>query len=108
MLQTIPWDTLGPSGLLAILILAIITGRLIPRRTVEEWRKADRLAVEQAREDRDRAIEDARHDRDEWRAAHRVSETARVVLADQINAIVEFFRPSLKSMSRDDSEDARS
>lgn len=67
MFETIPWDTIGPSGLLAILILLILTGRLVPRRTME----------------------DALHDRDEWRTAHRISEAARVELAEQVGELLE-------------------
>jgi hypothetical protein len=70
MLATIPLDVAAPSVLLGILILLILTGRLVPRRTME----------------------DAIHDRDEWRAAHRISEQARVELAEQLGELLEHAR----------------
>lgn len=64
---TIPWAQIGPSGLLTILVLLILLGRLVPRRTME----------------------DVLHDRDEWRAAHRISETARAEAARQVEELLE-------------------
>ena len=39
-----------------------------------------------------RAVEDVLHDRDEWRAAHRISEQARVELSEQVNELLEHAR----------------
>jgi hypothetical protein len=39
-----------------------------------------------------REIDDIMHDRDEWRAAHRISETARQVLSDQVDELLEHSR----------------
>lgn len=33
VLSQVPWGDIGPSGLLAIAVLAIIQGWLVPRRT---------------------------------------------------------------------------
>lgn len=58
-MESIPWDGFGiGSGwaLAALAVYALIRGQLVPRKTVE----------------------DIIHDRDEWRAAHRISEAARV------------------------------
>lgn len=69
----IPVDTLAPAALLGVCILLILTGRLVPRRT----------------------LEDANHDRNEWRAAHRISEAARAELAEQQRTLLEQGETSL-------------
>lgn len=77
----IPVSTLTPAGLLAVLILLIGLGRLVPRRTME----------------------DVIHDRDEWRAAHRISEQARVELAETVTEMLEQMRTTnalLQSLQR--------
>lgn len=64
--------TLGTLGIgsgwaiVALGVIYILRGGLVPRRTYE----------------------DALHDRDEWRAAHRISETARVISAEQVDKLV--------------------
>lgn len=50
-----PLEVLTPAALLGLGVLLILRGYLVPRRY----------------------LEDVEHDRDEWRAAHRISETAR-------------------------------
>ena len=47
LLNLVPWGTLGPSGLLAVAVLLIIRGDLLPRRAFEVlererdyWRQA--------------------------------------------------------------------
>jgi hypothetical protein len=62
--------TLTPAALLAILILLIAVGRLVPRRT----------------------LEDIIHDRNEWRAAHRISEQSRMELAGMVGELLEHAR----------------
>ena len=57
------------------------SGRLVTRREV------DRMMADHARE-----MADISHDRDEWRAAHRISETARQVAADQVAELLEHAR----------------
>ena len=66
----IPVSTLTPAGLLAILILLIGVGRLVPRRTME----------------------DIIHDRNEWRTAHRLSEQSRIELAGMVGELLEHAR----------------
>lgn len=66
----IPVSTLTPAGLLALIVVLIAFGRLVPRRT----------------------LEDMIHDRNEWRAAHRISEAARAELAAQVNELLEHGR----------------
>lgn len=80
-LEGLPLGTLTPAGLLAIVVLLIAMGKLVPRRTME----------------------DIIHDRNEWRAAHRVSEQARVELAEQVGELLEHARTTnevLKSLSK--------
>jgi len=36
MLDAVPWSTLGPAGLLALAVLLIIRGDLIPRKQFDE------------------------------------------------------------------------
>jgi len=64
---------LNGGGVVGVVLLVgwlIFTGRLVPRTTYE----------------------DVMHDRDEWRAAHRISETARQVAADQVDELLEHAR----------------
>ena len=103
---TLPWETIGPSGVAAIVFVSVFwlisTGRLVPRRTVDEWKEFYQKRVEDA----DKRATDASKDRDHWRATAEVTEKARADLSGQIGVIVDFFRPVLKA-SRDDSEDVR-
>lgn len=66
----IPLGSLTPAGLLAIIVLLIAVGRLVPRRT----------------------LEDVIQDRNEWRSAHQVSEQARVELQQQVQELLEHSR----------------
>ena len=69
-MEGIPLDALGiGSGwaLVAGFVLLIYNGRLVPRRAVDDILKGHT-----------KQLEFVEHDRDEWRAAHRISETARV------------------------------
>lgn len=61
--------------------LSIIRGWLIPKS-----------AVDQMQTNHDKRVEEVAHDRTEWRAAHRISETARLVSADQVNELLEHAR----------------
>lgn len=63
-------DNLGVVGVVLLVGWLVFTGRLVPRRTYE----------------------DIIHDRDEWRAAQRISETARQVAADQVDELLEHAR----------------
>lgn len=51
----VPLAEVSPWAVVTLFVVLIATGRLVPRKT----------------------LEDVEHDRDEWRAAHRISETAR-------------------------------
>lgn len=66
----IPIGTLTPAGLLAIVVLLIASGRLVPRRTME----------------------DTIHDRNEWRTAHRISEQSRAEQSEMIKELLEHAR----------------
>lgn len=66
----IPLSTLTPAGLLAIIVILIATGGLVPRRT----------------------LNDIVHDRNEWRTAHRISEQARIELSGQVDELLEHAR----------------
>ncbi|MCX5209829.1 hypothetical protein OG689_11085 [Kitasatospora sp. NBC_00240] len=60
----------GAVGVVTLIVLLILTGRLVPRRTYE----------------------DMREERDTWRAAHQVSEEARHVAQDQNGELLEVAR----------------
>lgn len=60
----------GVVGVVLLVGWSVWTGRLVPRPTHE----------------------DIVHDRNEWRAAHRISETARQVAADQVEELLEHAR----------------
>ncbi len=70
MIDGLPIAPIGAGGLLTLFVLAILTGRLVPRRN----------------------IEDVLHDRDEWRAAHRISESARAEQQAQVDELLEHAR----------------
>lgn len=64
--------TLGASGLVAIIVVLVLTGRLLPRSTFSEMRR----------------------DRDMWRAAYAESEAARREERAQANEMLELARTS--------------
>lgn len=74
MIEGLPLSTLTPIGLLVLVAvfpyLQMARGKLVPRST----------------------LDDVIHDRDEWRASHRISETARQVSADQVSELLEHAR----------------
>ncbi|MFB6811257.1 hypothetical protein [Streptomyces sp. NPDC056387] len=61
---------LGVSGLLVLVVLLILTGRLVPRST----------------------LLDMREERDTWRAAHTESEAARQAERAQVTELLELSR----------------
>lgn len=61
---------MGLSGLLALVVLLILTGRLVPRST----------------------LQDVRDERDTWRAAHMESEAARQAEREQVTELLELSR----------------
>lgn len=61
---------LGVSGLLVLVVLLILTGRLVPRST----------------------LQDMREERDTWRAAHAESEVARQAERAQVTELLELSR----------------
>ena len=85
MIDGLPLSVLTPVGALCLVLalpyLQIARGKLVPQATV------DRMVTEHVRE-----LEDRTHDRDEWRAAHRISETARGVAASQVEELLEHAR----------------
>lgn len=71
----------GAVGALTLVVWAIVTGRLLPRRTVEEILKDrdSRIATEQARGD-------------EWRRAAEAQDARNDVLARQVEHLLEATR----------------
>lgn len=63
--------TIGATGLLALVVIMVLTGRLVPRAVVEDLRA-----------DKDKQIE-------VWRAAYDKAMSAQEVQRDQISALLE-------------------
>ncbi|USQ82622.1 hypothetical protein NFX46_01870 [Streptomyces phaeoluteigriseus] len=72
---------LGAAALVALVVLLVLRGQLVPRRQLEDLRT-----------DKDRQIEDLRAERDTWRQAHTVSEEARREAQDQAGELLEMSR----------------
>ena len=73
LIDGVPPELLGIGAgwlIVGLVVIAIMRGNLVPRRTVD----------------------DVIHDRDEWRAAHRISEAARVEGASQVEELLEHAR----------------
>lgn len=70
MSWSIPLGNLGPAGLLAIVVLLIVLGKLVPRRTHQ----------------------DVIDDRNRWQEAHAISETARIEALRQNDKLLEVAR----------------
>lgn len=83
-MDQLPLGTLGiGSGwaLVALCVILVFRGKLHPQSTI------DRMNADHVRE-----MTDLQHDRNEWRTAHRISETARQVAADQVDELLEHAR----------------
>ncbi|WP_436735981.1 hypothetical protein [Streptomyces sp. BBFR102] len=68
---------LGAVTLLALVVLIVLTGRLVPRRTYD----------------------DLREERDTWRSAHTVSEEARAVERAQTRELLELGRTGTHALA---------
>lgn len=66
----LPVSAAGATTLLALVVLLILTGRLVPRST----------------------LQDMREERDTWRAAHSESEKARQAEREQVGELLEMAR----------------
>lgn len=70
MIDGLPISAVGPGALLTLVVILILTGRLIPRRT----------------------FQDMRDDRDHWRTAAALSEETKRELASQNAELLEAVR----------------
>ena len=77
----IAWETIGPTGLLAVAVVLVLTGKLIPSKT-------SRLAHEAFERENDRLQEEVR----EWRQAYRTVEEAQRMSARQLEEMLEYAR----------------
>lgn len=69
----VPPELLGIGAgwlIVGLFVIGMMRGNLVPRRTYD----------------------DVIHDRDEWRAAHRISETARATAVHQVEELLEHAR----------------
>lgn len=90
-MDSVPLSLFDGVGVVTVVLLVgwmVWTGRLVPRRTHE----------------------DALHDRDEWRAAHRISEAARVEMSGHFESLLEHARVTeavLRALPHPDDERSR-
>lgn len=99
MFDGIPLEAVGiGSGWLfvGLFVIAMLRGRLVPRSTLED-----------ARTTFDAVRADLAHDRDEWRAAHRISETARVMGEENQRALLEPTAHTVNQLMREMQERLR-
>lgn len=71
----------GAFGVLILVVLAIVTGRLVPRRSLED-----------VRADRDARLADEKARGDEWRAAAQAQDARNDVLTRQVEQLLETAR----------------
>lgn len=81
LIGNVAWDTVGPVGLLAIAIVLVLTGKLIPSKTAQKTH--DALERENIR-----LQEEVR----EWRHAYRTVEEAQRISARQLEEMLEYAR----------------
>lgn len=76
--------THGPFGvatLLTIVVLAIITGKLVPKKNMDR-------ELQNLRQDRDERIEIFKTQASDWKVAHGKSEETRALMAKQIEELL--------------------
>lgn len=71
----------GAGGTLTIVVLLVLTGRLVPRRSLED-----------ARADRDARLAEWRQQVEQWREAYQIECRARQELAAQVDELLEVAR----------------
>lgn len=80
------------AGALIFVVLAIVTGRLVPRRSLED-----------VREDRDKRLGEANARGDEWRAAYQAENARNDLQGKHIEQLLEMSRTTnalLESLKR--------
>ncbi|MFJ5217159.1 hypothetical protein ACIP98_20855 [Streptomyces sp. NPDC088354] len=80
--------SVGPAGILALVVVFVIVGRLVPRRTVDDIRA-----------DRDAQLADARKERDTWRDVALASERARMEQQAQNAELLELSRTAVRVLT---------
>ncbi|MEU1099355.1 hypothetical protein [Streptomyces sp. NPDC005877] len=71
----------GAVGILALVVMMVLLGRLVPRSVLED-----------VRADRDARVAEMTAERDTWRAAHIESEAARRIAQGQVGELLELSR----------------
>lgn len=71
----------GAAGIVILVVLLILLGRLVPRAVLQD-----------VRSDRDARLAEIATERDTWRAAHLESEAARQVAQGQVGELLELSR----------------
>lgn len=71
----------GAAALVALVVLLILLGRLVPRSVLQD-----------VRSDRDARLAEISAERDTWRDAHKESEAARIEAQAQVGELLELSR----------------
>lgn len=82
------WTDISAAGLLALAILLILMGKLVPRSVVD-----------QIRTDRDQQLTAAREEISNWRTAYMASEESRSLQSQQVAELLELGRKRLPAAS---------
>lgn len=80
-LTSVSWLPTSATGVVALVVFMILTGRLVPRSTIEDSRK-----------DWNERLAEARAEATKWENAARLAQEANVVQADQIEQLMEVAR----------------
>lgn len=78
----------GAASVVALAVILVLTGRLVPRRNLEDVRK-----------DRDARIEEARAEAATWRRAWELERDVRELQAKHIEELLEFGRTTTRVLS---------
>jgi hypothetical protein len=71
----------GAAGVLIVVVLAIVTGRLVPRRSLDD-----------VRTDRDARLAEEKARGDEWRAAAQIQDARNDLLSQQVGQLLDAAR----------------
>lgn len=78
LLEGLPYADLGAGAIVVIFVLLLATGRIVPRRTLED-----------VRTDRDTRVREIAKERDDWKTAFHLSEESRRLLAESVDDLLE-------------------
>jgi len=80
-LGALPWAQLGPAGILAMVVMLVMTGRIVPRQTLED-----------VRQDRDARLADKDREIDALRSANETLHATCDELTGHVTVLLEVAR----------------